>query len=82
LARIPKPVNLNFYLDKPGWPTILENAKQQFRLHINTSGTPFPTIEHNRSVATACLTEAIAAFKRNVGVGPGFDEGMEAIQLT
>jgi hypothetical protein len=43
---------------------VLENAKDKFQLHINTV-TPFPTIEHHCSIATALITEAIANFQHN-----------------
>ncbi len=59
--------NMRFYTDKPGWLAVLESAKNKLRLHICTNVTagPFLTTEHHSADAIACITEAIADFRKD-----------------
>ncbi|KAF8336051.1 hypothetical protein F5887DRAFT_920940 [Amanita rubescens] len=59
----PNPATMGFYTttDYPGWKTVLDNAKQKFRLQIAIV-KPFPAIENHISIAAGCITEAIADF--------------------
>lgn len=62
-----KPCNMRFYTDKPGWLAVLESAKNKFWLHICTNVTagPFLTTEHHSADAIACITEAMADFRKD-----------------